>query len=46
MDAQKVIVYVRADDVRMLKEQEKDPAEFVRGLIRRALDRMKEQTSE
>jgi hypothetical protein len=45
MDGMKVIVYVRAEDVRALRAQEKDPAEFVRAIIRRALDRLKEQTS-
>lgn len=41
-----MIVYVRADDVRMLRESEKDPAQFVRAIVRRALDRMKEQQNE
>jgi len=38
-----VVVYVRAEDVRMLQADEKDPAEFVRAIVRRALDRMREQ---
>jgi hypothetical protein len=42
----KVIVYVRAADVRMLEEEGKDPASFVRAIVRRALDRKKEAASE
>jgi len=41
MDAIKVVVYVRASDVRMLRERGEDPAAWVRGLIKRALDRVK-----
>jgi len=46
MDAQRVIVYVRADDARMLRDDEKDVALFVRAIVRRALDRMREQKEE
>lgn len=42
MDGRKIVVYVRAEDARLLQAQGKEPAEFVRGLVRRALDRMKE----
>lgn len=42
-DGKVVKVYVRASDVRMLKADEKDPATFIREIVRRALDRMKEQ---
>jgi len=43
MGAQKIVVYVRAADAAMLEEKGKDPPEWVRDLIRRALDRMKER---
>ena len=50
--AQNVVVYLRADDVRMLEEHlaakgwpeaEGDPKSWVRGLVRHALDKMREQ---
>lgn len=31
-------MYVRADDERLLRESEEDPAEWVRRTVRRALD--------
>jgi len=40
--AKTVPVYVRADDVRWLEAQGQDPAKFVRDLVRKQLDRLKE----
>jgi hypothetical protein len=44
--AQNVVVYVRADDVRLLLRQGKEPSEWVRGLVRHALDRLAEKEKE
>jgi hypothetical protein len=43
--AKNVVVYIRADDVRMLEEKvlHTDPAGWVRGLVRHALDKMREK---
>jgi len=43
--AQNVVVYLRADDVRMLEEKvlHTDPKSWVRGLVRHALDKMREK---
>lgn len=43
--AKNVVVYVRADDVRMLERRvlHTDTAGWVKGLVRRALDKMREQ---
>lgn len=38
----KVVVYVRANDVRALEARGEEPAEFIRKLVRRALDRLQE----
>jgi hypothetical protein len=35
----KVVVYVREADVRMLQRENTDPAEWVRSLVRYALDK-------
>lgn len=37
----RVVVYLRVEDVKKLEEQEKDPAMWVKGLVRHALDRLK-----
>lgn len=42
-DGIRVVLYIRAEDARMLKTASHDPAIFVREIVRRALDRMKEQ---
>jgi len=43
--AKNVVVYVRAEDVRMLERQvlHTDTAGWVRGLVRHALDKMRER---
>jgi hypothetical protein len=43
--AQNVVVYLRADDVRMLEQEvlHTDPKTWVRGLVRHALDTMRER---
>lgn len=38
-----VVVYLKADDVRMLRAAEKDPAVWVRDLVKWALPREKEK---
>ena len=38
----KVIVYVKAEDARSLEAEGKDAAEWVRGLVRRAFEKRKE----
>lgn len=38
-DGRKVVVYIRAADVRKLQAEGKDPAEWVRGLVKAALDK-------
>lgn len=46
--AKNVVVYIRAEDVRLLERQvlHADPATWVRGLVRHALDRMREKEEE
>jgi len=46
--AKNVVVYVRAEDVRMLERQvlHTDTAGWVRGLVRHALDKMREREDE
>jgi hypothetical protein len=46
--AKNVVVYLRADDVRMLERRvlHADPATWVRGLVRHALDKMAEKERE
>jgi hypothetical protein len=43
--AQNVVVYIRASDMEMLQRQvlHTDPATWVRGLVRHALDKMREK---
>jgi hypothetical protein len=38
----KVIIYVPAQDARELEAEGKDPAEWIRGLVKRALEKRKE----
>jgi len=38
---ERVVVYLRVDDVKKLEQQDKDPAMWVKGLVRHALDRLK-----
>lgn len=38
-----VAVYVSAEDARALEKEGKDPAEWVRGLVKRALEKRKEE---
>jgi hypothetical protein len=38
----KVVVYVRATDARELQSEGKDPAEWVRTLVKRAFEKRKE----
>jgi hypothetical protein len=42
----KVAVYVPAGAAKSLREEGKDPSEWVRGLVRRALERREEQRVE
>jgi hypothetical protein len=42
----KVIVYVPAADARRLEAEGKNPAEWVRGLVKHALAKKKEASSE
>jgi hypothetical protein len=37
----RIVVYLRTGDVAKLESQEKDPAGWVRGLVRHALDKLK-----
>jgi hypothetical protein len=36
----RIVVYLRVEDETRLKDQGKDPAAWVRGLVRHALDRI------
>lgn len=42
----KVVVYVGASDAKMLEDEGKDPAKWVRGLVKHALEKKKEAGGE
>ena len=42
----KVIVYIRASDAAELEAEGKEPSEWVRGLVKRALEKRKERRSD
>lgn len=44
-DHGKIVIYLRAEDARMLRAKGEEPADWVRQLVKRALQRLREAES-